>query len=139
MLQKMVFGIFVVLMCGCGTTSSVKQFSYEPMKNADDVLIYIYRIKHFVGAAVWWPTSFDGKEVAHLKQGAYYVIRTTPGEHTLETANGKLFTSNGDHKKSAVMFLPGEYFIRFKGPNGSFLTKEEALAEISKMKYDSGM
>lgn len=139
MVKKIIAGLLLLFICGCGTTSSLVQFQYEEPNNPREVLIYIYRVKHFVGAAVSWPTRIDGRDVACLKQGAYFIFRTMPGEHLIETAGGMLSTPYAEKQSDVVNYAPGVYFIRFQGPNGRFLTKEQALPEISTMKYDSGM
>jgi hypothetical protein len=42
-----------------------------------------YREKKFAGSALSYTIWLDGAEVADLKNGTYFVIRATPGEHKL--------------------------------------------------------
>ena len=66
-----------------GLTKSEIPFQEVPPPDEDTVLIYVYRLKSMVGAAVPWAVRLDGEVVGDLYQDAYVVLYTTPGEHSV--------------------------------------------------------
>jgi hypothetical protein len=140
--------IFLVIMsfiASCGTTSSnipFHELTFSPEQ--EDAIIYVYRLPSFVGSAVSWSVAIDEKEVAILKQNAYAVFRTTPGEHLITVGKpGNIPTAvveASTRKLRTFTATPrGVYFFRCKGFTQYFVTREEAMKEIVSMKYDMGL
>lgn len=86
-----------------------------------------YREKKFAGAALHHTITMDGKDVADLNNGTYFIIKATPGEHKL----------HGDEAKEEITFkveAGKTYYFRtelvmgfFKG-HGRILAMEETAA-----------
>jgi hypothetical protein len=67
--------------------------------------IYVYREKRFKGAALHHDIFLDGKQVAELGNGSYFILKATPGAHKLR----------GDEEKEEVTLTvePGKtYYFR---------------------------
>lgn len=140
----------VFLSCVSVTTSDIP-FSEETFKDDNDVIIYVYRLKSLVGAAVPWAIRLDGKVVAILKQNAYTVIHTTPGVHTVlvgdsvvtRTGSGGLIDLaiyKNDVTKGTFETRRNEsYYVRSKGFNVSVVSKEEAMPDLENMHPAAGM
>ena len=142
--------IFVIYcLSGCATTKSKIAF-FEEQRTKQEAIVYVYRLKSIVGAAAWWNVYLDGKVVGLLTQGAYIPLHVSPGQHSI--AVGDIGSPviipwyvSSELSKSEVgadRFTVKEnetYYIRCKGFEVSFLKKEEAMPELSLMKYDPGM
>lgn len=101
----------------------------EKFNSPDDAIVYIYRMKSMVGAAVAWLIEVDNKTVAHLKTKEYIVvhINTTQKIHYFRYPNLSYNYTN---------FKPNTYYyVRFKGfdINTGYLNSIE-LKEISALK-----
>jgi hypothetical protein len=80
-----------------------------------------------------------------LKQNAYAVMYTTPGEHRItvgDTAFGitGVIVDAATSKMGTFTAAPnGVYFLRSSGFSAYFATREEAMKEIVEMKFDMGL
>lgn len=149
-----------LLLSSCATTNSKIAFHEEQFQEKDESIIYIYRRKSVVGAAVRWVVRLDNTNVAMLSQNAYVALHTPPGPHTITIGDAPVSfstlmmggalpaaldsgTAALDRKaREKGTFVTGAneiYFIRSEGFNVSLVAKERALREISRMKYDTGL
>jgi len=58
-----------------------KAVAPEPVKPADNALIYFYRIKQFAGSALEPSVFCDNKELARMDNGRYFGVTLAPGKH----------------------------------------------------------
>lgn len=134
----------VLFLTSCGTSSQIA-FHEEVFKDPNDAIVYVYRLSGILGAAVGWSVKLDGKEFAVLKQKAYAVIRTTPGEHIITVGEAGLniaanvIEASTKNLRTFTATPNGVYFFRCKGGYQAFVTREEAMKEIVEMKYDMGL
>ncbi len=142
-------------LASCATTSSTIPFHEVAPNEAGGAVIYVYRVKSMVGAAVKWNVRLDNKIVAVLNQGAYAVVYAKPGAHTVtigdsevvlmggavgRTINGASQAGEAQAAKDGTFLAQpnGVYFIRSKGFSVDLLPREEAMKDIVEMKYDMG-
>jgi hypothetical protein len=80
-------------------TNKLEQFT-----DKDDAVIYLYRLKSMVGAAVKWDLNVDNKYVTKLGQNQFVVahINTTEKSHYITTSNLKI---------NYVNFKPNRYYM----------------------------
>lgn len=130
---------------GCATTKSQVPFFEEKPKSDQDVIVYVYRLNSFVGAAANWNVRIDGEVVGILNQGAYMAMHVNPGVHTIKI--GESFPFIEGAIVEAIANNPGAfnaeetktYYVRCAGFAVDFVTKEKAMTELPSMKYDMGM
>jgi hypothetical protein len=140
-----------------GTTRSEIVFHDEAFTDANDVVIYVYRVKAFAAAAVSWNVYLDGKVVAKLKQNSYVVLHTTPGAHDFRIGDKpRTFGGVVDQVAQSVAYnsldrtdtasqalqnaKPHEvYYFRSQGLSSRLMTKDSAMAELTQMKLDMGL
>ena len=136
-------------------TKSNVAFHEEDFRDANDVIIYVYRMKSLVGAVVPWNLRLDGKIVAVLRQNSYAVLHTTPGVHTIligdQTSTNLIFgpipsavldtmVLNADITHGTFNTRPNEkYYFRSQGFSVKVLSRDEAMGELANMKFDMGM
>ena len=48
------------------------------------IVLYIYRVSHFVGSAAETNIVFDKKKIVELENGSFIYIPTVPGSHTVD-------------------------------------------------------
>ena len=106
----------------------------EKFCNQDDAIVYLYRCKSMVGAAVAWLIEVDNKPVAHLKTKEYVVvhINATQKSHYFRYPNLSY---------NYINFKPNTYYyVRFKGfdINTGYLNANE-LKEISVLKLTKSL
>jgi len=140
----------------CASTSCTIAFHEVALDAQGTPVIYVYRLKSMVGAAVKWAVRLDGKVVANMNQGAYIALSLAPGPHSVTIGDSTVFwggglvnhvlnvTSQAGEEKAAAngtfMAVPnGVYFLRSKGFSVELLPREEAMKDIPEMKYDTGM
>ena len=147
----MLLTLAMVLM-SCASTSSTIPFHEVPPNEPGGAVIYVYRLKSMVGAAVKWNVRLDDKIVAVLNQGAYAVVHTKPGPHTVTIGDYQVVFTGGvvgaavhaaevQSAQKAGSFLAepnGVYFLRSKGFSVDLLPQAEAMKDIVEMKYDMG-
>lgn len=136
----------VLAIAGCGaTTKSRIAFHDEYPRDAADAIIYVYRTKSMVGAAVPWNVRLDGQIVGVLRQNAYMPLHVLAGEHSLmigDTTTIAPSPGTGVSITSSDRFAVapgGVYYCRSKGFDVSFLTREQAMPELSRMRLDTGI
>jgi hypothetical protein len=136
-------------------TQSTVAFSEEGFRDQNDVIIYVYRVRSLVGAAVPWNLRLDGKIVAVLRQNSYAVLHTTPGVHTIlvgdQTSTNLIFgpipsavldtmVEQADVTHGTFNTRPNErYYFRSQGFSVKVLSQDEAMGELSTMKFDMGV
>ncbi|NOR57645.1 MAG: DUF2846 domain-containing protein [Sulfurimonas sp.] len=88
--------ILLLLLSGCSTkwessaSVSTKGNSagiLNAMVPKDSSYIYVYRESAFRGMATAWPMKMNNKEIAKLKNGAYFLVKTNPGKKSLIPAS----------------------------------------------------
>jgi uncharacterized protein YigE (DUF2233 family) len=144
--------VLLLALCGCGAvTSSTVAYHEDKVHDAKDAIIYVYRLKSMVGGAVPWNVYLDAKIVGVLRQNAYMPLHVPAGEHSLKIGDdtsvvisdhGKLkelvtWTDPGTGK--FVLVPGGVYYFRSEGFSVTFLSKDEAMPELSNMYLDTGM
>jgi hypothetical protein len=81
----------------------------ESFRDKDDAIIYIYRLKSMVGAAVKWQVALDTSYSARLSQNEYIVAHINTSE------KGHYF-SDGNMTFNYINFKPHTYYkIRLRG------------------------
>jgi hypothetical protein len=138
----------VCLTLGCANyTKSKIPFSEEQLKEKNDAVVYVYRLKSMIGALVGWKVYIDKKVVGVLYQGAYMPLHLQPGDHLIdigEPGAGELNTVQAINAEGAgnlrkFSIKEGEVlYIRSEGPYVSAVPKEKAMAELPTMKLDMG-
>jgi hypothetical protein len=157
-LRRAMLGLMILLstsLAACASTKSTIPFHEVAPNEPGSAVIYVYRLKSMVGAAVVWNVRLDNKIVAVLNQGAYAVVYAKPGPHTVTIGDSTVILGAG-RTGSAITeaSLAGEaqaakdgtfvaepngvYFIRSKGFGVDLLPREEAMKDIVEMKYDMG-
>lgn len=135
-------GIFLL---GCATTTSQVSFFEEERGIAHEAIVYVYRLKSMVGAAVPWNVRIDDEVVGVLYQGAYMALHVFPGAHTIKIGEsfpfieGAIVEAIADNPSAFNAKENETYYIRSAGFAVEFVTKEKAMTELSSMKYDMGM
>jgi hypothetical protein len=140
--------LLLAILCGmgaaCGTTSSNIPFHEEALRGQDDALVYVFRESSMVGAAVSWNLYLDGKVAGVLKQGAYMVFHLPPGAHAVRigdtppTLVGAIAEAAANNPEAFMATAGQTYYIRSKGGDVAFLTRDQAMPSLSTMKYDTG-
>ncbi len=81
----------------------------EPFKDADDAVIYIYRLKAMAGAAVKWVVQIGEQEPVKMSQNEYII------EH-INTKEKSFWIRAADMSVNYIGFEPNKYyFMRLKG------------------------
>jgi len=113
---------------------------YNKVENipADKSVIYVYRIKSFIGCIVAFDVDIGTEPIGKLYQGRYISYITTPG-----TVKIWVKTPKEDISSIVIEAKPGDvYFVRciptFGEPVLELVTKEEGYKEISKYRPISG-
>ncbi len=150
-----------LFLASCATTASQIAFHEVPFQDKDSAIIYVYRLRSMVGAIASWAVRLDTKIVAMLKQNAYVVLQTSPGTHTITigdsmapifagafvggvlggvvlSAMPELGVPIAGENDTITVAANGVYFLRSAGFDASFVSREEAMKEIVRMKYDTG-
>jgi hypothetical protein len=131
-------------LAACGTTSSTVPFHEEALQGEADALVYVFRESSMVGGAVSWNVYLDGKVVGVLKQGAYMAFHVAPGAHAVRigdtppTLVGVIAEAAADNPEAFMAQAGQAYYIRSKGGDVAFLTRDQAMPSLSTMKYDTG-
>lgn len=109
--------------------------------SANNVRVYVYRYKQYMGKGLRPSIYCDDRDVARLQSGRYLVLAIAPGKHTFRS-NDKQSQVEPDLK------LGQEYYIRidiapgmWKGHGRLTLVQpEQGAAELKQMKpIDAGM
>ena len=135
-------GMFLL---GCVTTKSQVSFFEEKPVNDQEAIVYVYRLKSMVGAAVPWNVRIDDEVEGILYQGAYMALHVDPGVHTIKIGEsfpfieGAIVEAIADNPNAFNAKKNEKYYIRSDGFSVDFVTKEKAMTELSSMKYDMGM
>jgi uncharacterized protein YigE (DUF2233 family) len=157
-LKRAMVGLIMLLstsLAACASTKSTIPFHEVAPNEPGSAVIYVYRLKSMVGAAVVWNVRLDNKIVAVLNQGAYAVVYAKPGPHTVTIGDSTVSFAGGAvgaainsasqageaqaAKDGSFVAEPnGVYFIRSKGFGVDLLPREEAMKDIVEMKYDMG-
>jgi len=97
-------------------------------------LVYVYRKKNF-GTRNMQPSVYvDGEEVARMDDGKFFLVKLTPGKHSLEVNKG--------HSGAQIDMKAGElYYFRIDIKPGflkgrsevTYMQKEQGSLEIQKM------
>jgi len=126
-------GLFVIpfLFSACAFTNSTVPFHEDHLRDSNDAIIYVYRLKSMVGALVPWGVAVDNKIVGSLHQGAYIPLHVPAGRHSLVVGGGR-----ADEKDFFVADAGGVYYYRSDGFGVSFLKGEEALPQLAGMMLD---
>ncbi len=135
----------VLFLIGCANTQSKISFFEEKMESDHEAIIYVYRLKSMVGGIAYWNVYLDKKVVGLLKQGAYMSLHVSPGEHTITIGDtppslaGGLVEAMANNPSKFNAKVNESYYIRSKGFDVEFVTKEKAMTELTSMKFDRGM
>ena len=130
---------------GCAATQSQVSFFEEEPESDHEAIVYVYRLKSMVGAAVPWNVHIDDEVVGVLYQGAYMALHVSPGAHTIKIGEsfpfieGAIVEAIADNPNAFNAKENETYYLRCSGFAVNFLTKEKAMTELSSMKYDMGM
>ena len=131
---------------GCAATQSQVSFFEEEPESDHEAIVYVYRLKSMVGAAVPWNVHIDDEVVGVLYQGAYMALHVSPGAHTIKIGEsspsimeGTIFEAIPDNPSAFNAKENETYYIRCAGFAVDFVTKEKAMTELPSMKYDMGM
>lgn len=102
--------------------------------------IYVYREKRFMGAALHHDIFLDGKQVAEIGNGSYFILKATPGAHKLRGEEEKeevaVTVEAGKTYYFRTQIMPG-----FMKGHGKVNAVEEAAATkefaewLPKLKY----
>jgi hypothetical protein len=137
-------------LCGCGAvTNSTVAFREDSLRDSSDAIIYVYRLRSVVGAAVPLNVRLDGKIVGVLRQDAYMALHLPAGEHSLRIGDSESPIVLGPGVRALAAALEatsgkfilaprGVYYLRSQGLSVTFLTREDAMAELSSMMLDTG-
>lgn len=138
------FFSIISLVSSCATTSSKITF-HEIKTTADDInaIVYVYRLPSILGASVSWSVQLDDKEIAKLKKNAYAVLRATPGMHRIQVGkvghvSSAIVMESTKDLRTFIADPKGVYFFRCHGGSQRWVTREEAMTEIVRMKFDMG-
>lgn len=82
--MKKLFATFCLLTICSGCASLGPQFQAKQDHTPGQALIYVYRVKHFAGAALSPDVKIDNKAYGELGNGAYLPIEIAPGSHKVE-------------------------------------------------------
>ena len=137
-------------LCSCGSVSTTKPlFHEEELTASDEAIIYIYRMPNIVGGAGKFNVRLDDKKVGLLTQGAYFVLRVAPGEHVITVGDYNPIrmgdvtavpVGSVDKERGKFRAEPkGVYYFRSDGPAVRFVSKDEAMQELPRMRYDIGL
>jgi len=150
---------------GCiGNTLSTVPFHEEPSRPYY-ALIYLYRPASFAAGGEAWEVSLDDNVVGRIFPDAYMTIHAAPGTHWFKIGEGAPFmlgvymigapgaavtaavvaaavVAAGVHKEPETMEFKvrsGEvYYLRCRGKEREFVTREQAIDTLRTMKYDQG-
>ena len=142
--KSCLLAVLIAVVAACGSTSSTIPFREEAMQGKADALVYVFRESSMVGAAVSWNVYLDGKVVGILKQGAYMAFHVAPGAHAVRigdtppTPVGVIAEAAADNPEAFMAQAGQAYYIRSKGGDVAFLTRDQAMPSLSTMKYDTG-
>jgi hypothetical protein len=89
-------GLTLILGCANYTKSKIP-FSEEQLKNEQESIIYIYRLKNMVGGIVGWKVYLDKTVVGTLNQGAYMVLHVASGVHSVDIGEARDADVNTAH------------------------------------------
>jgi hypothetical protein len=141
-----------------GGVVSPRTFHEVQLEGTDRAVVYVYREKSFVGAAVKWGVWLDGQPAANLRQNEYVALKITPGQHLVlvggrdvaepleivsvvsDPVTGRVTTTykvRSDRPVPAIIkentFMAergGTYFVRAQGLSQKLVTREQAMREI---------
>jgi hypothetical protein len=142
--KSWLLAILLGVAAGCGSTNSTIAFHEEALRGDADALLYVFRESAMLGGAVGWNVYLDGQVVGVLKQGAYMTFHLTPGTHAIRVGDSKpdlvhLVAEAAANNPEAFMAKAGQtYYIRSRGSEVAFLTRDQAMPSLSTMKYDTG-
>lgn len=109
--------------------------SNSPATAETKALVYVYRKKNFNTRNMQPSVYVDNEEVARMDDGKYFIIRLTPGKHSIEVNKG--------HSGAQIDMKAGEeYYFRvdikagfWKGRGEiTYMQKEQGSLEVQKMK-----
>jgi hypothetical protein len=119
-----------------GKTATVKKQSRVTAvpKPAPKALVYVYRPKHFGGAAA--PSIYcDRKELAKIDNGRFFVARLNPGRHMFLQGDDDQPGMAVDAKAGGKYYIRVEVAKRFwKGQNRmTLVAPEQGKEEVKKL------
>jgi hypothetical protein len=89
---------------------AARQSSLSAPAPAGEALLYIYR-EGFVGKAVGWNVSLDGKALAQLRSPRFTQTTITPGRHTLAVSLGGFAGTQNKPAETTFDSQPGEVIV----------------------------
>jgi hypothetical protein len=110
---RLSLGLGILAVAGCITgPGTIFQFSAA---SQEESIIYVYRTPALWGAGMYPNIEVDGKPAGALPNGAYLLIRTTPGKHVI-TAKGNLasMTAGKETPLPIETEAGDEVFVRFR-------------------------
>jgi len=115
-------------------------FQEELPADKDDVVIYAYRLRSIVGAAVGWRVKIDGNPVGVLRNGTYLTMHTTPGTHIVVLGDSHTIAEhvieNATKDLNTLPMTGGNtYYYRGSGFKGYFVDKELAMQELARLRH----
>ena len=134
----------MLIMQGCSSKMSLGEQNARSLPNQVLVIVlYIYRVSHFVGSAAETNIVFDKKKIVELENGSFIYIPTVPGSHTIVSTQSSWIHSlvaGEDYKSNAFRIKTEDntnYFVEFLYLDGKFVLKdfEEASKEIKECDY----
>lgn len=158
----LLLGLVVPAACQATTRSTMPfiEIAPEDIKGKDTALIYVYRVPDMAGAAGPWAVRLDGQLVALLKQNAYLVLVVRPGRHRVVLGDkpdsytgsvGKNPLGQGLDMAADGIFARaadqgtfdtvdgGVYFLRMEGVDIDAVSRDDAVQELVRMRYDTGL
>lgn len=108
--------------------------STPPTTGETKALVYVYRKKNFNTRNMQPSVYVDGDEVARMDDGKYFIIKLTPGKHSVEVNKG--------HSGAVIDMKAGEqYYFRIDIKTGfwkgrgeiTYMQKEQGALEMQKM------
>lgn len=106
----------------------------SPTTGETKALVYVYRKKNFNTRNMQPSVYVDGDEAARMDDGKYFIIKLTPGKHSVEVNKG--------HSGAVIDMKAGEqYYFRIDIKTGfwkgrgeiTYMQKEQGSLEVQKM------
>jgi hypothetical protein len=135
--SKLLLPCLLLVASACNTTSSKVAFSKEEYRVKSESVLYVYRVRAFVGGGMETALFFDGKSVGILPQKGYIPVHALAGLHTIRGCSTGFLapedceTISVDMQAKDFKILQLTMQMRGMGPKISFLASNdmETLAE----------
>jgi len=119
----------IVGLTGCASVSK-QATNVFPEAQPDSGLVYFYREKKFVGAAVSYNVREQDKIIGAIANGTYFFVHATPGEHTYKAS------TEADILKTVDVEAGKTYYIRC-GVDMGFMAGRPSLTLVAEAEAKS--